>query len=180
MEREKIEKALELHSEMKPCVDKCPYGGHNYCGCDMAKDALSLIKSQEQKIFELENRLKECENGYEGTLFLDRCKLHDAEEKVKKLTEENERLREENNRLVVSEVSEVTIGLERIIRVRNEHPVVMAIRADTVRKMQSLIERRSNMCGKMSNGIVTNRVYHLTEGDLDQIVKEILGEREGE
>ena len=58
---------------------------------------ISLIKeyitSQEQRIKELENRLKECENGYKGTNFLDRCKLHDAEEKVRKLTEENERLR---------------------------------------------------------------------------------------
>ncbi len=55
-------------------------------------DALALINSQEQKIFELENRLKECENGYEGTLHLERCKLHDAEEKVKELTAENEKL----------------------------------------------------------------------------------------
>ena len=45
-------------------------------------------KNQEQRIFELENRLKECENGYEGTLYLDRCKLHDADEKIKKLTAE--------------------------------------------------------------------------------------------
>lgn len=53
------------------------------------RKALALINSQEHRIFELENRLKECENGYEGTNFLDRCKLHDAEENVKKLTEEN-------------------------------------------------------------------------------------------
>lgn len=56
-------------------------------------NALTLIKDQAEQIFKLENRLKECENGYEGTLFLDRCKLHDAEEKVKQLTEENERLK---------------------------------------------------------------------------------------
>lgn len=56
-------------------------------------NALALIKDQAEQIFKLENRLKECENGYEGTLFLDRCKLHDAEEKVKQLTEENERLK---------------------------------------------------------------------------------------
>lgn len=70
------------------------------------RDALALINSYEQRItelnveinavrgageaykneiFELETRLKECENGYEGTLFLDRCKLHDAEEGIDEL-----------------------------------------------------------------------------------------------
>ena len=52
---------------------------------EFLKDALSLIKSQEQKIFDLENRLKECENGYKGTLYLESCKLHDAEEKINEL-----------------------------------------------------------------------------------------------
>ena len=60
---------------------------------DRITDAIALIKEQEEQIFKLENRLKECENGYEGTLFLDRCKLHDAEEKIKELTEKNERLK---------------------------------------------------------------------------------------
>lgn len=52
---------------------------------EFLKDALSLIKSQEQKIFDLENRLKECENGYKGTLYLESCKLRDAEEKINEL-----------------------------------------------------------------------------------------------
>ena len=56
------------------------------------KQVLDVITTDEQKIFELENRLKECENGYEGTLFLERCKLHDAEQKIKELAEENARL----------------------------------------------------------------------------------------
>lgn len=72
----------------------CPYED-NCIDEDVTRDALALITSQEQRIFELKNRLKECENGYEGTLFLDRCKLHDAEEKVEELAEENERLRAE-------------------------------------------------------------------------------------
>lgn len=53
-------------------------------------EAIALINKQDEQIFKLENHLKECENGYEGTLFLDRCKLHDAEEKIKKLTEERD------------------------------------------------------------------------------------------
>lgn len=49
------------------CLDiYCPYVDKNdseRCNRNaMHKDILDLIKSQEQKIFELENRLKECEN----------------------------------------------------------------------------------------------------------------------
>lgn len=60
---------------------------------EFLKDALALIASQEQKIFDLENRIKECENGYEGTLHLERCKLHDAEEKIKELDVELKAMR---------------------------------------------------------------------------------------
>ena len=84
---EQIIKALECcKGEDIPCTE-CIYADFGQCQTYMANDALALITSQEQKIFELENRLKECENGYEGTLFLDKCKLHDAEEKIKKLTQ---------------------------------------------------------------------------------------------
>lgn len=45
LNREQIIKALELHSlKLKPCLQDCPYGGLHYCGSEMAKDALSLIK----------------------------------------------------------------------------------------------------------------------------------------
>ena len=99
MEREKIIKALEFCANNDDCVGvMCPY---YTIGCEykMPKDALSLIKEQEQKIFELEKCLKERENGYEGTLYLDRCKLHDAEEKVKELTQANEQLSESYDHL---------------------------------------------------------------------------------
>lgn len=46
------------------------------------KEAITIIKGYDEQIFKLENRLKECENGYQGTLFMESCKLHDAEEKI--------------------------------------------------------------------------------------------------
>ena len=69
------------------------------------------IKEKADKIFALENRLKECENGYEGTLYLERCKLHDAEEKNKELTSENERIGIENFNLIckLSRIKEDTV-----------------------------------------------------------------------
>lgn len=42
--RDRIIKALELHSKLKPCMEVCPYGGDNFCGGRMAEDALKLIK----------------------------------------------------------------------------------------------------------------------------------------
>lgn len=99
LNREEIIKALECWCDDVCVGEKCPYYVyHNFCVPRISKDALTLIKDQAEQIFKLENRLKECENGYEGTLFLDRCKLHDAEEKVKQLTEENERLKEKADR----------------------------------------------------------------------------------
>lgn len=50
------------------------------------KSALALIKDQDEQIFKLQNLLKENENGYAQTLFLEKCKNKD-------LTEENEKLK---------------------------------------------------------------------------------------
>ncbi len=111
---EQIKKALEHckhqmtdSGSCKPCPYFSKAGG---CMTELIGDALTLIKCQEDQIFALENRLKECENGYKGTNFLDRCKLHDAEEKVKKLTEENERLRAilDEAEIMVDELKEKT------------------------------------------------------------------------
>ena len=127
------------------------------------KSILTVITTDEQKIFELENHLKECENGYEGTLFLDRCKLHDAEEKVKELTEENERLRAQNEVLEITEkdlrfrnkeLQKCNEGLAKNIeeleiegdKVREayahyeETTGLKQVRADTVRKMQERLK----------------------------------------
>lgn len=91
LNEEQIKKALECcTADDRKCID-CYYYGFIRCQNALLADALALITSQGQKIFELENRLKKCENGYEGTNFLDRCKLHDAEEKIKKLTEESKK-----------------------------------------------------------------------------------------
>ena len=98
MEKEQIIKALEcLASEKDVLCKGCAYQKYEGLSCRkaLAKDALALIKQQDEQIFQLENRLKECENGYAGTLHLESCKLHDAEERVKELTEENESLKEE-------------------------------------------------------------------------------------
>lgn len=91
--------------------------------CDIAADqlesAISIIKSYGEQIFSLENRLKECENGYEGTLYLERCKLHDAEEKIKELTEQNNKLRAEVSiKRMFLDVAVGGIKRERIYTVR--------------------------------------------------------------
>lgn len=117
LNRVQIEKVLECcASPMQMCKD-CPMPEETKddCRCmeTISRNALAYFKAQERKIFDLENRLKECENGYEGTLHLERSKLHDAYEKVNELTVKlkamrgaansykmhNKKLTEENERL---------------------------------------------------------------------------------
>ncbi len=98
---------------------ECPNYNNHY-RCKIETDALALIKSQELTIFALENRLKECENGYEGTLALERAK-------VKELTEENERLIAQVNRLKkYDEERDIALHARLIANTRT----------DTVREMQ--------------------------------------------
>lgn len=136
------------------------------------------INSQEQKIKELENRLKECENGYKGTNFLDRCKLHDAEEKVRKLTEENERLRVEN-KLLESQYESMYDSVESTLRAEIADcgtPCKWCegkIKADTVRKMQ---ERLKEYLDDFYN---SGEDALLDVSDLiDQIAKEMLEDKQ--
>ena len=103
LNREQIIKALECCTN---CIcnhaktdTECPLVKMDFCKNYLMKQSLALIKEQDEQIFKLENRLKECENGYEGTLSLDRCKLHDAEEKVKELTQLHEMLSESYDHL---------------------------------------------------------------------------------
>ena len=90
LSRVQIIRILGVCSENKSgyCED-CPYLNLKTpakCLDELMADAIAIMLQDEQTIFELENRLKECENGYAGTLALERAK-------VKELTEENERLK---------------------------------------------------------------------------------------
>jgi hypothetical protein len=117
---------------------------------DLAKSAVALIKSYERKIFELENRLKECENGYEGTLALERAK-------IKELTEENERL---ENALVEQSAENVMLCVE-----------IKHARADTVREMQERL--KYTLC--INNEENTDFFdYEYTLETIDKIAKEML------
>ena len=88
--KEQIIKALEIcaNEELDTCKD-CPYA-EDYTNCNVliTKDALAIIKAPDQKIFELENRIKENENGYEQTLFLERCKNKDLTEQIEEMAKD--------------------------------------------------------------------------------------------
>lgn len=93
MDEKQVIKALECCTSPdndSDCPLNCPYGDVLSCQQLLLAHALALFKQKDEQIFQLENRLKECENGYEGTLHLERCKLHDAEQKIKKLTEQRD------------------------------------------------------------------------------------------
>lgn len=93
MEKEQIIKALECCTN--PDVDscsKCPIYPlslnmtQTECMETAMRNALALIKSQDEQVFKLENRIAECENGYSQTLALERAR-------IKELSAENKMLR---------------------------------------------------------------------------------------
>lgn len=133
----------------------------------------------------LEYRLKECENGYEGTLHLERCKLHDAEEKIEELAAQNDRLfarnleLSENGEKVVIAYKKLSEENERLKRHVNrlkkydeERDIALHARlireskADTVREVQDKAKAKAfpeDGCG--------NECIYMT--DLVQIIKQI-------
>ncbi|MBR2474180.1 MAG: hypothetical protein IKB51_04030 [Clostridia bacterium] len=142
MEKEQIIKALECCTVgIGTECEKCPYMRTAYCNDVLKKEVLALIKSQDEQIFQLENRLKECENGYAGTLHLESCKLHDAEEKIKELTEENERLQAEITHLEchretdIKAVKNLTQENERL-KTATEEAVRSFTRLETLYKIE--------------------------------------------
>lgn len=97
LNKEKTIKGLEIcaNEYLNTCND-CPYT-EDYINCHqlLAKDALAIIKAQDQNVFELEKRIAENENGYAQTLFLEKCKNKDLTEENARLTEQNKKLYEE-------------------------------------------------------------------------------------
>ena len=147
MEREQIIKALEWCIQSESC-EYCGYRD-NVDVCSIRSDALAVIKKQEDQIFKLESCLKECENGYEGTLHLERCKLHDEEEKVRELSVENEKIGIENFNLICE---------------------LSRIKEDTVKKMQEQIKTELiNTYGSLPHTYYFFKV-------VDKIAKEVKGE----
>lgn len=123
------------------------------------KDILFVILANEQKIFELENRLKECENGYSGTLALERAK-------IKELTEENERLR--------AEVRKLNIVAENTDAALYAFQHFFDIRADTVREMRSILYEEFLKVARCQKSGEPNMKSQEVFAILDRIAKEML------
>lgn len=149
---ETIKKALECCSTPsgKRC-ENCPKVSEDaLCMYRLSGDALALIKQQDEQIFQLENRLKECENGYSQTLGIERAR-------IKELTEENERLK--------SEVSVKKKLLDKCVDPEDR------VRADTVKRFA---ERLKKEC------LVDSGYEVLQIGTIDRIAEEILNKTEDE
>lgn len=205
MEKEQIIKALECCTSGGPCRE-CEYKDKSKdtfgCRKKCLKDALALIKQQDEQIFQLENRLKECENGYAGTLHLESCKLHDAEERLKELTEERkdfeiralraenqaavykdrwetsrkdfERLAEDNERL--TKANEVYAELEQGCLVTG----VKKVQANTVREFAERLKKALNDVARWSMHGDDKEYFIIGKAFIDRIADEILNNTEEE
>ena len=149
LNREQIIKALMLHSQMEmPCFRECPYGKLHYCGAEMAKDALALIKELTKKIDDLEYRLEVQGDNLGATSEW----LNYAECKVEKLTEENERLRAENESYAELEQGCYVTGYKKI-------------KAATVREFAERLKEKLVY--------FTDEFRYFAYAEIDQIAKEM-------
>ena len=178
MEASMIIKALECCTRGRkgddiPCTE-CPYNECNIVGgtserqtsgtCQgwLMKDALAFINAQDEQIFQLENRLKECENGYAGTLHIESCKLLDAEERVKELTEENEKLKSIgiSKDIVIESLAEENEKLKNICNsyalqygtARDKEVFLRKEREDTVREFAERLKAVAYQSSDWSHG----------------------------
>lgn len=151
---EQIVKALECctrgrkSNEDRPCLE-CPYNECNIVGgtserqikgtCQgwLMKDALALIKSQEQRIKEHDEE----RTDHISMLLAKDVIINDLNDKHNRLTKENKRLRAENEALAISEVKECEISQMLVYRIRNKHPAVMTEK--TIRKTISQLKQCS-------------------------------------
>lgn len=73
MDREKVIKGLECCKNGEVCISDCPYFKEfpmidGRCITALQADALAMLKEQEQKINELEEKLRLLEYGNQDTL----------------------------------------------------------------------------------------------------------------
>lgn len=124
MDKSMIIKALEccITNQHENCCNLAKWHEQWNCMTDLMKNALALIKSQDEQVFKLENRLAECENGYSQTLALERARL-------KELSEENKMLR----------LLRVDDGLAVVDYAVDS---IRAMRFNTARKIQEALKER--------------------------------------
>lgn len=60
-DREKVEKGLNICTSAEPC-NGCPYLGERNCSLAMVRDALTLLKEQEETIYKLQKELNYWQN----------------------------------------------------------------------------------------------------------------------
>lgn len=165
LNRDQITKALEccITNQHENCCNLGKWHEQWNCMTDLMKNALALIK----ELTEENEKLTINMNTYGLT--------------AKRLAEDNERLRIERDNFEVlwkdmkARNKDLFTYNDLLAKDRDELEAECdQIKADTVRKMQARIEKRSSWFVTQSNGIVTNRTYQLTEDALEQIVKEIL------
>lgn len=103
MDKETLIKTIEHCISTENECYNCALGGETMlkpCRVKLLENALVIIKEQENEIYKLNNTLKECENGYQGTLFMESCKMKEAQDKIKEQEFEIESLRSKTKLII--------------------------------------------------------------------------------
>lgn len=164
---ENIKKALEWCIQSEDC-EYCEYNKGNIDVCSIKGDALALIKDQAEQIFKLENRLKECENGYEQTLHLERAK-------IKQLTEDN---KWSANRIIEADKMVLQLNAEngRLIQEKTALECIVATARNQAKREVSreIFEESYKILDKFLKGEIIARflVYNF-----DELKKKYIGDQ---
>lgn len=87
MTDEEIEKALTQCGDLSNFDCKgCPLEGEALCYSIIRENALDYINRLKEQIYQTEQKLAECENGYQATLDLERRMRADDKEQARKDT----------------------------------------------------------------------------------------------
>ena len=154
MEKEQIIKALECCTTLGGC-EKCPYYNKAFCGVNLRRDALALIK---ELTIELD-AMRGAANSY---------KMHNE-----RLTEENERLKSENAKYEAENHSEFNKWLKLEEATKRRHSELfeeakIAIREGTVREMQENLDELLHTIPTVYNSHFRRLVTQVVERMLNE------------
>lgn len=180
---EQVKKALDCCTSYCD-KDNCPYKTHDFpiaCMTMRMVDALALINSQEQRIKELAEEI----NGWQELVRVAVGTQNSMGERIEKLTEENERLKGEQdvrgtlNKYLMFKNEDLQkankdLG-EYCIELQDELNTCIDIKADTIKKTLDAIRSRAtrNAYSCMISGDI-RETYTISGKALEEIEKELL------
>ena len=102
-----------------------------------------------------------------------KSEVEELQTEIEELQAKVARLRKENIELLVSKETDIHISMEKLLKVRTEHPIFKAIEEKVAREIFEEIEKKSSSCVAVQNGYehYETKTYTISALKLDEIKK---------